>query len=142
MKSLCFILFIAAFSVKGFAQIWDYPPKPVSNWMENSNLPKDSLKKLTVWSHEIIDGQDTGEKELKTIQEFDSLGNTTKIIYGNGDSILYGNYINGFWQVKIMMDRNLNQSVEFDENQNVVSLSHNEFHHVVEYDSLGRSISA
>tara|TARA_B110000046_G_C12977073_1_gene391608 strand:+ start:41 stop:370 length:330 start_codon:yes stop_codon:yes gene_type:complete len=41
-----------------------------------------------------------------------------------------------------MMDRTLNQSVEFDENQNVVTLSHNEFHHEVEYDSLGRPISA
>jgi hypothetical protein len=142
MKSLNFILIITFFSVTGFAQIWDYPPEPVSNWVENSNVPKDSLKNLTVWTHKIVDGIDSGEKELKTFQEFDSSGNTVKIIYWNGDSVLYGNYINGFWQVKIMMDRIINQTVEFDENQNVVSLSHNDFHHTVKYDSLNRPVSA
>lgn len=108
--------------------------------MENSRIPKDSLKQLTVWNHKIVDGQDSGEKELKLIQEFDSNGNTIRIIYGNGDTVLFDNYINEFWQVKIANGTTYQQNVEFDSSGNVINLSINDFNHSVYYDSLNRPL--
>ena len=124
------------------AQIWDYPPKPISNWVENDAIPKDSLIQLSVWNHETIDGEETGNKSLKLTQEFDSLGNTKRIIYGNGDTILYDHYIHGFWQVKIANGITYEQEVRFEDRGNVVDLSVNDFHHHVQYDSLNRPIRA
>lgn len=142
MKSLYILISLLFYSANLNAQIWDYPPKPVSNWSENSNVVKDSLERLIIWNHIIIDGKDSEEKELKLTQEFDSLGNTTKLIYGNSNPILFDNYVNGFWGVKIDGDNVINQTVEFDSNMNVVLLSFNDFVHKVEYDSLSRPLIA
>ena len=140
VKDLYILILFLSVSASAQAQIWDYPPEPVSNWMENSTIPKDSLKQLTVWNHKIVDGKDSGEKELKLTQEFDSEGNTTRIIYGHGDTVLFDNYINGFWQIKIANGTTYQQSVEFDSSGNVINLSINDFAHSVYYDSLNRPI--
>lgn len=142
IKQLLIFLIGIFSSTNIIAQIWDYPPKAITNYIENSDLPKDSLQSLTIWSHKIIDGKDSGKKELLMIQEFDSIGNTVKIINGYGDTVIYDRYINGYWQLKITNNKTYHKTINFDDNGNVIKVSINDFTQSVKYDSLNRPIIA
>src|SRR5687768_4614004 len=124
------------------AQIWNYPPQAVSNWQENESIPKDSLKLLKVWNHEVIDGKETGNKELKLTQEFDTSGNTISLIYGDGtaEPVLFDHYVNGFWQLKIVDGKSIHQTVKFDASGNLVRQSINDLVITYEYDSINRPV--
>ncbi len=142
MKSNYIIILGLLFSLSSYSQIWSYPPLAASNWSPNSSIPKDSIKSITVWNHEIVDGIDSGEKELHMIQEFDSIGNTTGIFYGHGDMVTFNKYINGFWQEKIADGKTYKRQVQFDANGNVIELVIDDFKHTVSYDSLNRPLKA
>jgi len=142
MNYLYIILITIFSSTNLIGQIWDYPPKAITNYIVNSSIPKDSLQILTIWNHEIINGKDSGEKELHMTQEFDSIGNTKNIIYGYGDTIVYDKYINKYWRLKHANNKSYRQTINFNDNGNVIKLSINDFTQSIQYDSLNRPIKS
>ena len=126
--------------IHSYTQVWEYPPEVYSNWQPNGNIPKDSLRQITSWSHEIVDGYETGKKTLKLVQTFDSIGNTTLLYYGK-DSTYFYNYVNGFWGYKVQGKDTIRQAIKFDNSKNVIDVRMDGMHIEIHYDSLQRAIT-